>query len=684
METDKFVKWQRELKGFLGIKSGIILEGNISDVFYFADDENDEEGFDNLDRVLHTYAMEKKAEIIYYNPIQGFYCYCPEGVEVGEYSMSYLSPYLDGYVCEKKLLKQDEFAYMPVKEKIDKEIGSKSKKIQLLEGKDNERKDDIVDDKLQQVRMSQIVRRAMINQEIRYDECTGEVVKRNSHPNKVFVLNLASRLESCNLDDTAKTEMFLNLQNAINDVSETTGMRNTIIFVVDKYNDIPAWLFLNNPNIRTFNIERPGMKTRRLCLSYILESARYDDYQLLNCEESIEARKFVTETNGLLCKELNQIIDLALNENIKCNEIEKAIKMYKYGLKESPWEELGVEKIYELDRKFSERVKGQAEAINLVKRVVMRAIKGLSGLQHSSADSKPRGVLFFAGPTGVGKTETAKTIAETIFGDEDACIRFDMSEYRAEHSDQKLFGAPPGYVGYEGGGQLTNAVKNHPFSVLLFDEIEKAHPSIMDKFLQILEDGRMTDNQGNTVYFSESIIIFTSNLGLTRLAYDETGNPIYDGNGNPLRIPTITIKNPFEEDAPEFKDETINIVKDGVKNYFVNIGRPELLNRLGENNIVVFNFIDKKVAQEICEAQVIKVSNSVQDRLNIQINTEEIQEFLNQEAISLRENGGRGIGNMIEERLINPLAEFICSYTDDFSRIKCIVSEDKKITFGGE
>ena len=119
----------------------------------------------------------------------------------------------------------------------------------------------------------------------------------------------------------------------------------------------------------------------------------------------------------------------------------------------------------------------------------MRAITGLSGLQGSS-HGRPKGVLFFAGPTGTGKTETAKTLAEILFGHEDACIRFDMSEFSQSHSDQKLLGAPPGYVGYEAGGQLTNAVRNKPFSILLFDEIEKAHPSILDKFLQILEDGR--------------------------------------------------------------------------------------------------------------------------------------------------------------------------------------------------
>lgn len=132
-------------------------------------------------------------------------------------------------------------------------------------------------------------------------------------------------------------------------------------------------------------------------------------------------------------------------------------------------------------------------------KILIRAYTGLSGLQHSAKARTPKGALFFVGPTGVGKTELAKSLAQFLFGDEDACIRFDMSEFNHEHADQRLVGAPPGYVGYEQGGQLTNAVKNRPFSLLLFDEIEKAHPRILDKFLQILEDGRLTDGKGETI-----------------------------------------------------------------------------------------------------------------------------------------------------------------------------------------
>jgi ATP-dependent Clp protease ATP-binding subunit ClpA len=288
---------------------------------------------------------------------------------------------------------------------------------------------------------------------------------------------------------------------------------------------------------------------------------------------------------------------------------------------------------------FQKRVKGQDFAILKTLDVVKRAVTGMAGLQ-SSSHAKPKGILFFAGPTGTGKTETAKTLAEKLFGDESCCIRFDMSEYSQSHSDQKLLGAPPGYVGYEAGGQLTNAVKENPFSILLFDEIEKAHPSIFDKFLQILEDGRMTDGQGNTVYFSECIIIFTSNLG------------IYTRNEVGIREPNVTPDMEYSEVQKK--------VRQAIEDYFkLELGRPEILNRIGEN-IVVFDFIRPDVARKILDAQVGKIIKNLATEKNIElIISDKAKAVLTEKALENLGNGGRGIGNIVESLLINPLSRYL-------------------------
>ena len=304
------------------------------------------------------------------------------------------------------------------------------------------------------------------------------------------------------------------------------------------------------------------------------------------------------------------------------------------------WHSIDQEKISHLEELLQKRVMGQDQAIEKTVNIVKRAVSGLSGLQHSSGQNKPRGVLFFAGPTGTGKTELTKALAEQLFGDENNCIRFDMSEYAESHADQKLFGAPPGYVGYEAGGQLTNAIKEKPFSILLFDEIEKAHPSIVDKFLQILEDGRMTDGQGNTVYFSETLIIFTSNLGITRQYIDASGREcreqlVYPG-----------------ETYAEIQPKVLSAIKDHFK--------PEMLNRIG-NNVIVYDFIRPEASRSIVKGQVEKINARIEKQNKIKVVvTEDVLEHYYK--LAARDEvlvmGGRGICNLMEDRYINPLAEY--------------------------
>ena len=361
-------------------------------------------------------------------------------------------------------------------------------------------------------------------------------------------------------------------------------------------------------------------------------------YYEKNPEELLKLQdRFIALTEGLSLKELNSLKQLCKNECDNIRDMCDIVDLYKYGIKENAWKNLDRARI--TPAAFERRVKGQNAAISKTLDIVKRAITGLAGLQGSS-HSRPKGVLFFAGPTGTGKTETAKTLAEIIFGDENSCIRFDMSEYSQSHSDQKLLGAPPGYVGYEAGGQLTNAVKKNPFSVLLFDEIEKAHPSIFDKFLQILEDGRMTDGQGNTVYFSESIIIFTSNLGI--FTVDKFGK----------RSANVTIEMPYEEMSVK--------VRQAIEDYFkIHLGRPEILNRIGEN-IVVYDYIRPDVAEKILRSQLNKICKNLEADKKISVSfSDNAFNVLLESAKGNLSNGGRGIGNIVESFFINPLSRYL-------------------------
>ena len=426
---------------------------------------------------------------------------------------------------------------------------------------------------------------------------------------------------------------------------------NIVIILAHNNSTIPPSYYLNNPLVSMINVPLPGRNEREQFIDLNIPYIKINKNLQLPQNKAIKD-DFIDALDGLSLCDIVQIMKLSnqVRDDNKAGtylSFEKLINLYKYGEKVSPWEELSKDKLESIEERLEKRVKGQNDAIEKVKDVIIRAYTGFAGLQHSAKQKKPKGTLFFVGPTGVGKTELAKALAEFVFGDEGACIRFDMSEYNHEHSDQRLVGAPPGYVGYEAGGQLTNAVKAKPFCVLLFDEIEKAHGKILDKFLQILEDGRLTDGKGETVYFSETIIIFTSNIGANKVS------------------PELGLK----EARKEFLD--------AVKQHFVeNLGRPELLNRIGDN-IVAFNFIsDPAVFTKIAEIKFANIKNFVQERYQADL------EFENQNAAFMAiakqagvANGGRGLLNVMEQFLVNPLSGFIFDNMDDIRMSKIVIKQ---------
>jgi ATP-dependent Clp protease ATP-binding subunit ClpA len=344
--------------------------------------------------------------------------------------------------------------------------------------------------------------------------------------------------------------------------------------------------------------------------------------------------ELVDGTEGMLLSDIAAIVQLGRSENLALTQIRDAVRRYKLGVTEDPWAKIERRKIANANQMISDRVRGQPHAVTHVLDIVKRALTGVGAARRGG---RPRGVAFFAGPTGVGKTELAKTITELLFGDESAYIRFDMSEFSAEHSDQRLIGAPPGYVGYDVGGELTNAIREKPFAVVLFDEIEKAHPRILDKFLQILDDGVLTSGRGDRVYFSEAFIIFTSNLGIYRMEADGRR--------------TLNVQ-------PESGlDEIQKRVRAEIEAHFkVVLNRPEILNRIGEN-IVVFDFIRPEVAAGILESMLANLVRDLNETQRIEV------KFSGEAAAELRRlcladlsNGGRGIRNHVEAHVLNPLA----------------------------
>ena len=234
-------------------------------------------------------------------------------------------------------------------------------------------------------------------------------------------------------------------------------------------------------------------------------------------------------------------------------------------------------------------------------------------------------------------------------------MRFDMSEYSQPHADQRLLGAPPGYVGYEEGGQLTDRMLANPFSVLLFDEIEKAHPSILDKFLQILEDGRLTDGRGQTVFFSEAIIVFTSNAGIYQVD-PQTGRPRIDpASSQPLL--NVDPRRDIEYNQVRTK------VQNGVEDYFKHyLGRPELLNRIGQN-IIIFDFIREPQMRLMLANKVLpSIARQVQAELSVDVRfAAEVTDQLIAFTAGDVSGGGRGVGNLAEMAVLNPLARTLFS-----------------------
>ena len=282
------------------------------------------------------------------------------------------------------------------------------------------------------------------------------------------------------------------------------------------------------------------------------------------------------------------------------------------------------EKLEKMEDILENRVIGQKEAIQAISRAIRRARAGIS------EESKPMGSFLFLGPTGVGKTETARALAEFLFNDEKALIRLDMSEYMEKHTVAKIIGSPPGYVGYEEGGQLTEKIRRRPYAVILLDEIEKAHPEVFNILLQIFEDGRLTDSKGRTASFKNSIIIMTSNVGSD-----------YINKMSALGFST-------KEDVAE-KESMKEKIMDVLKEQF----RPEFLNRIDE--VVIFNYLKKAEIKRIVELELAKVEKRLKAKGILIRVTEKAKDLLAEKGFDAN-LGARPLKRVIQRQILDPLS----------------------------
>jgi ATP-dependent Clp protease ATP-binding subunit ClpB len=280
-----------------------------------------------------------------------------------------------------------------------------------------------------------------------------------------------------------------------------------------------------------------------------------------------------------------------------------------------------VEKLVHMEGRLRQRVVGQDDAITAVANAIRRARTGLQD------PNRPVGSFIFLGPTGVGKTELGRALAEFLFDDEHAMIRIDMSEYQEKHTVSRLIGAPPGYVGYDEAGQLTEAVRRRPYAVVLFDEIEKAHPEVLNVMLQLLDDGRLTDSKGRTVNFKNAIVIMTSNLGSHFIAQQD----------------------PSKGNDGDLTEDVRSQVTDALREHF----SPEFLNRIDE--IIFFHALTRSHLSAIIDIQLQQLSRRLEDRKVTLELTEAAKTFIVNEGFDSA-YGARPLKRMIQRQVLDPLA----------------------------
>lgn len=449
----------------------------------------------------------------------------------------------------------------------------------------------------------------------------------------VLVCDNVSRI-SANPSNLSPDESYVysNLQTAITNAYK----ENKLILLTEKSNDLPSWI-LNLQTVRYITIPSPDRETRE---AYIKAHIH-----LKSGESEKEVERLVDFTNELSLLQINQILSLYNTTNDKLS-LNQTMLLYRFGVKENPWEAIKAKlNALDIDAELGKRIKGQKLAVNTIATALRKICNGMHNLSSSSSNTQPALRALFAGPTGVGKTETIKALAALLFADENAVVRFDMGEYSGEGSEQRLIGSPPGYIGYGQPGKLVEALKKNPSSIILFDEIEKAHDTLFTSLLGLLDDGRITSGSGETVYASESLIFFTSNIGISKIIKD----------------PVTCEKKKVMNANPHMPHEELETtVMSEIRSFF----KDEFIGRLSD--IIVFDYLTPEIAYEIAKMKIDKIVENLKERgVDLFINNDVYNYFKNAcESEETRSYGGRSIKSLIEKKLEAPITDFIVSNPD--------------------
>ncbi|RQX01851.1 AAA family ATPase [Micromonospora inaquosa] len=420
---------------------------------------------------------------------------------------------------------------------------------------------------------------------------------------------------------------------------------NTVVWVCERQEELHPLFPIGSPMLRVVPVPRPTLDVRATAARILFAGMAPDDRRS-------RAYAMAEVTHDMTVRDVIACGRLARDRGLPADRYADAARLLQVGITDDPWSaERLRQKISTAEEYLNQRVVGQERAVRKAVDILIRSAVGLNGAHASSSPNRPRGVLFLAGPTGVGKTELAKAIASLVLGEDAKPHRFDMSEFRADEAHQRLIGAPPGYVGYAAGGELTNAVRANPVSVLLFDEIDKAHPRIFDLFLQILEDGRLTDGRGATVYFTECFLVFTSNLGVS-----EPKNP--DGESAPAAAGPPAVSYHTQPAQVE------RLLRDAFTQFFnQTLGRPELRNRFGDS-YVVLDYIRPHVAPVILAKALRSVAARVARTHDLRLDIRpDVEAKLSDIMLERLADGGRAIGTLVETVVVNPLGRWIFDKT---------------------